>query len=97
MLTKEQIQKAITWHEVRSRQTTMPGTAGMHKIAVEVLREKADNGSQVELVRCRECKHRILTGRTPFMYYFCTHPKGLKDNLQENDFCSYGEKEEKHE
>lgn len=51
------------------------------------------NGVPLEVVRCRECKHyyRSRIGKGIGADYFCTHPKGLKARLQEDDFCSYGE------
>lgn len=51
----------------------------------------------VEVVRCRECKHRDFIGKWPLRSYFCRHPLGLKAIMHETDFCSYGEKEERHE
>lgn len=47
----------------------------------------------VEVVRCRECKHRY-NGKD------CTHPLllsysfGAIRNVKDNDFCSYGERKE---
>lgn len=47
----------------------------------------------VEVVRCRECKHRY-NGKD------CTHPLllsysfGAIRNVKDNDFCSYGERKD---
>lgn len=46
------------------------------------------------VVRCKECKHRRLCGVAPFMYYSCAHSDGLADAVQEDDFCSYGERKD---
>lgn len=48
----------------------------------------------VEVVRCKDCEHIRLIGKTPFAVRVCTHNKGLGDNVRENDFCSYGERKE---
>ena len=46
----------------------------------------------VAVVRCKDCKHRVLVGKVPFMFYACSHNKGLGDGVREDDFCSYGAK-----
>ena len=48
----------------------------------------------VEVVRCKDCEHIHLIGKTPFAVRVCNHNKGLGDNVRENDFCSYGVKKE---
>lgn len=45
----------------------------------------------VEVVRCKDCVYRHLTGKAPFMFYTCTIAEGL-NVCKENAFCSYGEK-----
>ena len=45
----------------------------------------------VPVVRCKDCKHRKLSGAAPFMYYCCNNNDGLVGALREDDFCSYGE------
>jgi hypothetical protein len=48
----------------------------------------------VEVVRCKDCKHIHLIGKTPFAVRVCTHNKGLGDDVRENSFCSYGKRKE---
>jgi len=42
----------------------------------------------VEVVRCKDCKHRYLSG-VGKQYYVCDF---LDAELKDNDFCSYGER-----
>ena len=48
----------------------------------------------VEVCRCKYCKHRTLAGKAPFMFFLCSHNNGLRENVKDNDFCSYGERKE---
>jgi hypothetical protein len=48
----------------------------------------------VHVVRCKDCKHRKLSGVAPFMYYCCNNNDGLVGGLRDEDFCSYGERKE---
>jgi hypothetical protein len=49
----------------------------------------------VEVVRCKDCVYRHLTGKAPFMFYTCTIADGL-NVCKENAFCSYGERRDNH-
>jgi hypothetical protein len=45
----------------------------------------------VEVVRCKECKHRIEGAK------MCAHPKAIGWDAiepEDDDFCSYGERRE---
>ena len=44
----------------------------------------------VEVVRCRDCKHYIVEGITT-QYGWCHE---YKHSVNEDDFCSYGERRE---
>lgn len=53
----------------------------------------------VEVVRCRDCKyvlekHYEEPGEPPYIKYLCACPYGLSNRygIDENDFCSRGEK-----
>lgn len=61
--------------------------------AAEVLRSVDDipTADVVEVVRCKDCVYRHLTGKAPFMFYTCTIAEGL-NVCKENAFCSYGER-----
>ena len=48
----------------------------------------------VEVCRCKYCKHRTLAGKAPFMFFLCSHNNGLRENVKDNDFCSYGERKD---
>ena len=49
----------------------------------------------VEVVRCKDCKHRAVAKITG--EYFCVNPyygMGSGVELKDDDFCSYGERKE---
>lgn len=56
--------------------------------------EDAPTIDAVEVCRCKYCKHRTLAGKAPFMFFLCSHNNGLRENVKDNDFCSYGERKE---
>lgn len=64
----------------------------LRKYAVRDIMD-AETVDAVEVVRCRECKHRY-NGKD------CTHPLllsysfGAIRNVKDNDFCSYGERKD---
>lgn len=60
------------------------------KQEIEEVREKF-GVEFAEVVRCKDCVYRHLTGKAPFMFYTCTIAEGLND-CKENAFCSYGER-----
>ena len=42
----------------------------------------------VEVVRCKDCRHRgALYGN-----HLCQHPKAILSQVTDDDFCSYGER-----
>lgn len=46
----------------------------------------------VEVVRCKDCKHRVKPSK------MCAHPKAIGWDAiepEDDDFCSYGERKEK--
>lgn len=53
--------------------------------------EEAPATDVVEVVRCKDCVYRHLTGKAPFMFYTCTIAEGL-NVCKDNAFCSYGER-----
>lgn len=57
---------------------------------VILLLKNAPAADVVEVVRCRDCKHRTEYGN-------CGHPrqKGVLPSAYPFDFCSYGERKEK--
>ena len=71
-----------------------------HKLICEVL-EKTPTVDAVPVVRCRDCitfveigKHPTNNGGTPFGYcYHWQYEQGMSPNeVDGNDFCSYGER-----
>ena len=53
--------------------------------------EEAEAVDAVEVVRCKDCKHRAIGDNV------CIHPNRIGDGYIEvkyNDFCSYGERRE---
>lgn len=49
----------------------------------------APTADVVEVVRCKDCKHRVLPSK------MCMHPKAIGWDAiepEDDDFCSYGEK-----
>lgn len=52
---------------------------------------KVEHGVLMEVVRCQECKYKTK-------YSSCGHPRHeVLPAVYPRDFCSYGEKEERHE
>ena len=45
----------------------------------------------VSVVRCQECKHFTMWGGKD-KAHFCSNKKGLAGIVENNDFCSYGER-----
>lgn len=45
----------------------------------------------VEVVRCRDCKHLVLTAEGEHNPRDCVCDYWMTDGLNDNDFCSYGE------
>ena len=55
------------------------------------LLKKVESGELVEVVRCKDCKHRAIGDNV------CIHPNRIGDGyieVKDNDFCSYGERRE---
>lgn len=54
----------------------------------------------VEVVRCKDCAH-IKQSISPLCpetnCFICDNPYGLKANVNENDFCSYGERKDRND
>lgn len=46
----------------------------------------------VEVVRCRDCKHLVLTAEGEHNPCDCVCDYWQTDGLNDNDFCSYGER-----
>ena len=74
---------------VRDQSITHPNAYHLTNYATLILRE-APTVDAVEVVRCRECKHRDPEN------YHCDHPMGTAAPLKRkpDDFCSYGERKE---
>ena len=60
------------------------------KQEIEEVREKF-GVEFAEVVRCKDCVYRHLSGKPPFMYYICTVAEGL-NVCKDDSFCSYGER-----
>lgn len=74
---------------------------GMYYDAYEV--QEMPNADVVEVVRCKDCKHSELlffadNGTTRIVHYKCgSHlSMGMAQEVDENDFCSYGERRADH-
>ena len=46
----------------------------------------------VEVVRCRDCKHLVLTSEGEHNPCDCVCDYWMSDGLNDNDFCSHGER-----
>lgn len=55
--------------------------------AIETLLEERETA--VKIVRCKDCKYCILTGRPPFMFHVCNQINAIRA-VDEDDFCKYG-------
>ena len=73
-------------------------------LAVAALREQEDRRwipvdavetvDAVEVVRCRDCKHLVLTAEGEHNPCDCVCDYWMTDGLNDNDFCSYGERKD---
>lgn len=54
------------------------------------LKQEFESDEAVQVVRCKDCKHYIVEGITT-QYGWCHE---YKHSVNEDDFCSYGEREE---
>lgn len=60
--------------------------------AVECIKE-VPAADVVEVVRCKDCKHRLIAGRnTKYPIWVCQHKT---HDVCADDFCSYGERTDK--
>ena len=48
----------------------------------------------VEVVRCRDFKHLVLTAEGEHNPFDCVCDYWMTDGLNDNDFCSYGERKD---
>lgn len=55
--------------------------------AIETL--LAEREAAIKVVRCKDCRHCIITGRSPFMCHVCNR-NGVIVKVDEDDFCKYG-------
>lgn len=56
--------------------------------------EKIDTRDKVEVVHCKECKHLYCCSAVD-RWFYCRHLHGLKgaiNPIEDNPFCSYGER-----
>lgn len=67
-------------------------------LAVAALREQEQRRwipmDAVEVVRCRDCKHLVLTAEREHNPCDCVCDYWMTDGLNDNDFCSYGERKD---
>ena len=76
-------------------------TAGIGKTIIEYsesdigyMIRKRPTVDAVEVVRCRECKHLVLTSEGEHNPCDCVCDYWMTDGLKDNDFCSYGERKD---
>lgn len=86
MISSEEMEQTIKEAPAVDVETVFEAV-GLVKEAFEMA--KAD---LVPVVRCKDCQHTGITGRPPFMFRYCRHPKGLTAGMRETDFCPYGER-----
>lgn len=67
-------------------------------LAVAALREQEQRRwipvDAVEVVRCLDCKHLVLTAEGEHNPRDCVCDYWMTDGLNDNDFCSYGERKD---
>ena len=69
-----------------------PGTTwlrGLELAAGLLLREPTVDA--VEVVRCKDCMHRIIKGYGRYQYRWCTAWNGI-NGMGDEGFCNYGER-----
>ena len=54
--------------------------------------EEAPTVDAVEVVRCKDCKHLVLTDEGEHNPDDCVCDYWMTDGLTDDDFCSYGER-----
>lgn len=76
-------------------------TAGIGKTIIEYsesdiayMIRKRPAVDAVEVVRCRDCKHLVLTAEGEHNPCDCVCDYWMTDGLNDNDFCSYGERKD---
>lgn len=69
---------------------TEEGTENGFIGTVKDLVEQAIDVDVVEVVRCKDCKHRYVGGYTT-LYYVCDF---MNAELKDEGYCSYGERKE---
>lgn len=73
-----------------------PDVAATYKKTATIIETLlAEREKAVEVVRCKDCKNYILTGKPPFMYYACNRHGAIRA-VDEDDFCSYGTPPDRH-
>lgn len=48
----------------------------------------------VPIIRCRECKYIRAYSKQTFMAYYCENIRGPAEDIEPDDFCSYGERKD---
>lgn len=61
-------------------------------VAIKCFVEQMPAVDAVEVVRCRDCKHLVLTAEGEHNPCDCVCDYWMSDGLNDNDFCSYGER-----
>ena len=54
--------------------------------------DKGYADAKAELVRCKDCKHLVLTDEGEHNPCDCVCDYWMADGLNDNDFCYYGER-----
>ena len=90
LIDADELRKKAQWMEMPDRQGINFDVRAVSASSIDL----SPTIDAVPVVRCKDCKHRKLSGAAPFMYYCCNNNDGLVGGLRENDFCSYGERKE---
>lgn len=62
--------------------------------AILMIINQIDTVPAVEVVRCLDCKHLVLTAEGEHNPFDCVCDYWMTDGLNDNDFCSYGERKD---
>ena len=78
---------------VRDQGIAHPNAYYLTNYATLILRE-APTVDAVKVVRCRDCKHLVLTAEGEHNPCDCVCDYWMTDGLNDNDFCSHGERKD---
>ena len=69
------------------------------KAKLEADKQKAPTADVVEVVRCKDCKHSVryeCKNDACYKFTMCRRRDGYSEGVEDEDYCSYGERREEN-